>query len=97
MIRPNLLAKFNREAEDAVAAIVELTHAADLVIYQPWYTNVERQALGTIIHAIRHLSCTASAVTRVVASEAERDASPAGRPYYSACLRLELSRMEEEK
>ena len=101
MISPNLLAKFNREAEDAVAAIEELTHAADQVLYDLAYDDDSYaglvEALGTLFHAIRHQTSTVTAVTRVVAEEAERDLTPAGEPYYRSCLRLELSRVEEGK
>ena len=98
MISPGLLAQFNREAEDATSAIVEITHAADAVLDQPWYDNVERlEALGTLFHAIRHLTAPVSAVTRTVAAEAERDQAPASASFYRSCLRLEMAKLELEE
>jgi hypothetical protein len=96
MLTPALSARIHREAEDAVAAIVEMTHAADQVAQDYRGDPGERiDGLETLSHAIRNQTSWITAVCRIAAQEGERDSSPAGASLYRSQLRLELSRLEE--
>lgn len=98
MTRPDLLARWAEELEDNVAAIVELTHAADAVIADQFspMPHADFEALETLSHAIRHLTSLPLAVSRILSKDARRNYSSAGRELYRSELRLELARASDE-